>query len=123
MLFSFLFRYERSFILTGITLDETPLPAEPQEGAEKPDRQTQLLTAARDYVARLNPDLSKHKLLYARVLKSPAPYILEVECEKREGFVCLIIFSITFAEFHLSILRKHFKLQRYFVRATPNNSV
>jgi hypothetical protein len=78
------FRYERSFILTGIVLAES---APPPEGAERPDRQAQLLAAAREYVDRLNPDLSQHKLLYARVLKSPAPYILEVECETRDGLV------------------------------------
>ncbi len=68
--------------MTGIVLEELPPP---QEGVERPDRQAQLLTAAREYVNKLNPDLSKHKILYARVLKSPAPYILEVECETKDG--------------------------------------
>ena len=54
------------------------------EGTERPDRQKQLLTAARNYVNKLNPDLPSQKIVYVRVLKSPAPYILECECESKD---------------------------------------
>jgi hypothetical protein len=60
-------------------------PGQPQESSERPDRQAQLLAAARDYIQRLNPDLSTHQIIYVRVLKSPAPYVLEVECATKDG--------------------------------------
>ncbi len=81
-----MFRYERNFILTGITLDDVPAPTiVGADGVERPDRQAQLLAAARGYVDKLSPDLAAHKILYVRVLKSPAPYVLEVECASKEG--------------------------------------
>ncbi len=82
-------RYERCFILTGITLEELPPAPQPQDGAERPerqDRQAQLLATVDAYIAKLNPNLSGHKILYVRVLKSPAPYVLEVECEDKAGY-------------------------------------
>ncbi len=64
------------------------------EAAERPDRQTLLLSAARDYVQRLNPELTVHKIIYVRVLKSPAPYVLEVECETKDGYYFSLSISI-----------------------------
>jgi hypothetical protein len=63
-----------------MTADGTPST----EGAERLDRQAQLLAAARSYVSKLSPDLACHKIVYVRVLKSPAPYILECECETKD---------------------------------------
>ncbi len=98
--FTILSRFERSFILTGIILDESTPPAaqapttpvdaagantSTSEVVDRPDRQTQLLNAARDYIQRLSPELSVYKIIYVRVLKSPAPYVLEVECETKAG--------------------------------------
>jgi hypothetical protein len=106
----FTYRYERHFILTGIVLDEvqtnpapaptpkgpdgTPLAAEgvigaegATEGTERPDRQKQLLAAARGYVNKLSPDLPSQKIVYVRVLKSPAPFILECECETKDRWL------------------------------------
>jgi hypothetical protein len=81
-----MFRYEHCFILTGIHLDDVPAPTVVgSDGVERPDRQAQLLAAARGYIDKLNPDLATNKILYVRVLKSPAPYVLEVECETKEG--------------------------------------
>ncbi len=78
--------------MTGLTLDDVPAPTiVGADGVERPDRQAQLLTAARDYVHKLNPELDCHKILYVRVLKSPAPYVLEVECENKDG---LVFFSV-----------------------------
>jgi hypothetical protein len=85
----FISSYERNFILTGLTLDDSPPTDPPQDSTERPDRQAQLLAAVNAYIEKLNPNLSSHKILYVRVLKSPAPYVLEVECENKAGFVLI----------------------------------
>ncbi len=62
-----------------------PQPEDSTERPERPDRQAQLLATVNAYIDKLNPNLSGHKILYVRVLKSPAPYVLEVECEDKTG--------------------------------------
>jgi hypothetical protein len=63
--------------MTGITL--------PTPNADPTERQKQLLTLVRSYITKLDPELSQHEVSYVRVLKGPAPSILEVECAKVEG--------------------------------------
>ncbi len=70
-------RYERCFIITGLEL--------PNGTQDRDDRQAELLTAVKAFLLKLDPDLSQHKLTYVRVIKSPAPSVLEVECELVSG--------------------------------------
>jgi hypothetical protein len=57
----------------------------PTPNADPAERQKQLLTLVRGYITKLDPELSQHELCYVRVIKGPAPSILEVECTKVEG--------------------------------------
>jgi hypothetical protein len=63
--------------MTGVPL--------PTPNADPTERQKQLLTLVRGYITKLDPELSHHELSYVRVIKGPAPSILEVECTKVEG--------------------------------------
>jgi hypothetical protein len=58
--------------MTGLSL--------PTPKADPSERQTQLLTLVREFVAKLDPALSTHEISYVRVIRGPAPSILEVEC-------------------------------------------
>jgi hypothetical protein len=59
--------------MTGVTL---PVPSPDQT-----ERQVQLKEAVTKVLLKLDPSLASHKLVYVRVVKSPKPSILEVECE------------------------------------------
>ncbi len=59
--------------MTGVTL---PVPS-----PDLAERQVQLKEVVSKLLAKLDPELSGHKLVYVRVIKSPKPSILEVECE------------------------------------------
>ncbi len=65
--------YEKTFIMTGV---ELPPPV-----ADPAERQKNLKQTAEAILAKLDPALSVHKLVYVRVVKSPKPSILEIECE------------------------------------------
>jgi hypothetical protein len=71
-----LFRYEKTFIMTGVEL--------PSPSMDPAERQLQLKQVAAGILAKLDPELSVHKLMYVRVVKTPRPSILEVECETVE---------------------------------------
>jgi hypothetical protein len=75
----FFFSYEGCFITTGLVL--------PAPHADPANRQLQLLDTVKSFIARLDPALSIHELKYVRVLKGPAPSILEVECTTVEGYI------------------------------------
>ncbi len=59
--------------MTGVTL---PVPS-----PDLAERQVQLKEVVSKLLVKLDPELSSHKLVYVRVIKSPKPSILEVECE------------------------------------------
>jgi len=71
-------RAEKTFILTGIDL---PSPA-----ADPLERQRQLKLTVTTTLAKLDPALSTHTINYVRVVKSPKPSILEVECATVERY-------------------------------------
>jgi hypothetical protein len=71
------FRYEKTFIMTGVTL--------PPPSMDRDERQLQLKQTASAILLKLDPALSIYKLAYVRVVKTPKPSILEVECETVEG--------------------------------------
>jgi hypothetical protein len=58
--------------MTGLAL--------PTPKADPNERQAQLLSLVRDHIAKLDPGLSAHEISYVRVIRGPAPSILEVEC-------------------------------------------
>jgi hypothetical protein len=62
--------------MTGIEL--------PSPSMDPAERQLQLKQVASGILKKLDPDLSTHKLVYVRVVKTPRPSILEVECETVE---------------------------------------
>ncbi len=59
----------------------------PNPSQDRADRQVQLLSKVKEVIAKLDPDLSKHKLNYVKVIKGPAPSILEIECAEVAGYV------------------------------------
>jgi hypothetical protein len=63
--------------MTGVTL---PVPS-----PELAERQVQLKEVVTKLLVKLDPDLTDHKLAYVRVIKSPKPSILEIECKTIEG--------------------------------------
>jgi hypothetical protein len=69
-------RHENTFIMTGVTL--------PTPSVDRDERQLQLKQVVTEVLAKLDPALSVHKLVYVRVVKTPKPSILEVECESVE---------------------------------------
>lgn len=71
-----IFRAEKTFILTGVDL---PSPA-----SDPLERQRQLKLTVSTVLAKLDPALSVHAINYVRVVKSPKPSILEVECGSAE---------------------------------------
>jgi hypothetical protein len=62
--------------MTGVEL--------PSPSMDPAERQLQLKQVASGILKKLDPDLSTHKLVYVRVVKTPRPSILEVECETVE---------------------------------------
>jgi hypothetical protein len=62
--------------MTGVTL--------PTPSVDAAERQLQLKQVATAILVKLDPALSAHKLVYVRVVKTPKPSILEVECESVE---------------------------------------
>jgi hypothetical protein len=74
--FFVIFRAEKTFILTGVDL---PSPA-----SDPLERQRQLKLTVSTVLAKLDPALSVHAINYVRVVKSPKPSILEVECGSAE---------------------------------------
>jgi hypothetical protein len=64
--------YEKTFILTGV---ELPSPA-----ADPLEHQRQLKQAVSTVLVKLDPELAVHQLNYVRVVKTPKPSVLEVEC-------------------------------------------
>jgi hypothetical protein len=69
-------RAEKTFILTGVDL---PSPA-----SDPLERQRSLKLTVSTILAKLDPALSAHAINYVRVVKSPKPSILEVECANAE---------------------------------------
>ncbi len=65
--------------MTGVTL--------PSPSTDISERQIQLKQVAAAVLAKLDPALSVHKLVYVRVVKTPKPSILEVECESVERYL------------------------------------
>jgi hypothetical protein len=63
--------------MTGLTL--------PTPKADPAERQAQLLSLVRDRIAKLDQSLSTHEIIYVRVIRGPAPSILEVECAQVTG--------------------------------------
>jgi hypothetical protein len=62
--------------MTGVEL--------PSPSMDPAERQLQLKQVASGILAKLDLELSRHKLAYVRVVKTPRPSILEVECESVE---------------------------------------
>jgi hypothetical protein len=62
--------------MTGVTL---PVPSPDQA-----ERQVQLKEVVTKMLMKLDASLASHKLVYIRVVKSPKPSILEIECETVE---------------------------------------
>jgi hypothetical protein len=62
--------------MTGVEL--------PSPSMDPAERQLQLKQVATGILNKLDPELSAHKLVYVRVVKTPRPSILEVECETVE---------------------------------------
>lgn len=62
--------------MTGVSL---PVPSPDQA-----ERQVQLKEVVTKMLMKLDPSLTVHKLVYIRVVKSPKPSILEIECETVE---------------------------------------
>ncbi len=75
-----LFRYEKTFILSGIDL--------PNPSADRDERQIQLKKAVDVLLTKLDLALSVYKIAYVRVVKSPKPSILEVECDTVDRYIC-----------------------------------
>jgi hypothetical protein len=63
--------------MTGLAL--------PTPKADPNERQAELLSLVRDHIAKLDQGLSTHEISYVRVIRGPAPSILEVECALVEG--------------------------------------
>ncbi len=76
LIFDFVSRAEKTFIMTGVDL--------PSPSMDQAERQLQLKQVALAFLNKLDPSLSAHKLVYVRVVKTPRPSILEVECESVE---------------------------------------
>jgi hypothetical protein len=72
--FYLILRYEDCFIITGLAL--------PSPSAERTDRQEGLLKAVRTVVSKLDASLPVDDIKYVKVVKGPAPSILEVECKE-----------------------------------------
>ncbi len=68
-----MFRAEKTFIMTGVEL--------PSPSMDMAERQLQLKQVVNAFLTKLDPDLASHKIAYVRVVKTPKPSILEVECE------------------------------------------
>ncbi len=62
--------------MTGVEL--------PSPSTDPEERQLQLKKTTESIIAKLDPALSAHKVVYVRVVKTPKPSILEVECESAE---------------------------------------
>jgi len=69
---------EKTFILSGVDL---PSPA-----SDPAERQKQLKLTVTTILAKLDPALTSHEIMYVRVIKSPKPSILEVECTTSERY-------------------------------------
>jgi hypothetical protein len=74
--------------MTGVDL--------PPPSLDRDERQLQLKQVATAMLNKLDPALSAHKLVYVRVVKTPKPSILEVECENAERLVALKILAAAF---------------------------
>ncbi len=75
-MFTFNFSAEKTFILSGIEL--------PSPSADPAERQRQLKLTVTATLTKLDPALAAHVINYVRVVKSPKPSILEVECASVE---------------------------------------
>jgi hypothetical protein len=53
----------------------------PSPAADPAERQRQLKLTVSNILNKLDPALATHNISYVRVVKSPKPSILEVECE------------------------------------------
>jgi hypothetical protein len=75
-------RYENCFVVTGLVL--------PNHCEDRAVCQMQLLDTVKSFLAKLSPTLSEHEIKYIRVVKGPAPSILEVECAEIKGYAELL---------------------------------
>jgi hypothetical protein len=64
--------------MTGVDL--------PAPSMDQTERQLQLKQVALAFLTKLDPSLANHNLVYVRVVKTPKPSILEVECESVERY-------------------------------------
>jgi hypothetical protein len=62
--------------MTGVTL--------PPPSVDRDERQLQLKQTVNAILLKLDPALTAHKIAYVRVVKTPRPSILEVECDSVE---------------------------------------
>jgi hypothetical protein len=59
--------------MTGVEL--------PSPSMDMAECQLQLKQVVTAFLTKLDPELASHKISYVRVIKTPKPSILEVECE------------------------------------------
>jgi len=65
--------------MTGVEL--------PSPSPDLTERQLQLKQVVGSLLAKLAPALACHNLMYVRVIKTPKPSILEIECETADRCV------------------------------------
>ncbi len=65
--------------MTGVEL--------PSPSMDMAERHLQLKQVIAAFLTKLDPNLTSHNIAYVRVVKTPKPSILEVECESVERFV------------------------------------
>jgi hypothetical protein len=78
--------------MTGVEL--------PSPSMDMAERQLQLKQVATAFLTKLDPALASHNIAYVRVVKTPKPSILEVECETVERFVSYISFYLIIRNYH-----------------------
>jgi hypothetical protein len=91
----FIFSYEKTFILTGI---ELPSPA-----ADPLEHQRQLKLAVTTVLTKLDPELALHQLNYVRVVKTPKPSVMEVECASVERYLSLFYYKVMCESYCLQV--------------------
>ncbi len=105
------FRADKTFILSGV---ELPSPA-----ADPLERQHQLKLTVATILNKLDPALAAYTINYVRVVKSPKPSILEVECDTVERYfsskylLCYCIWLSRDIFTTSSIFSRSFQLQSY----------
>jgi hypothetical protein len=86
--------------MTGVDL--------PPPSLDRDERQLQLKQVATAMLNKLDPALSVHQLVYVRVVKTPKPSILEVECESVKRLVPNYLNKINFLVETAAFLKNRF---------------